>query len=151
VFAAVRYVRDSMPDTIDPHGRHVALALASFADTAGHAKPSTRQLADVTGLSLNTITARIRMLEDAGVIAVQRRDRRTSLYRFPVQSAVELSPSVAPRARQMSYPHLSQRRGNLSHPGRDSWKDPLETTATAAHTDERGTFLPGTGWVHPTG
>lgn len=151
MFAAVRYVRDSMPDTIDPHGRHVALALASFADTAGHARPSTRQLADVTGLSRHTIIDRIRVLEAAGVIAVQRLERRASVYRFPVQSAVELSTSGALRTRQASYPHLARSQVNLARSGRATWKEHLENTAPAAHTDERGTFLPGTGWVHPTG
>lgn len=114
MFASVRYVRDSMPDSIDPHGRHVAMALASFADTAGHARPSTRQLEQVTGLSRHTIIDRIRQLEHAGVIAVQRLDRRTSRYRFPVQAALA----------------------------------PARIERTTAHTDQRGTFLPGTGWVH---
>lgn len=113
MFGAVRYVRDEMPDAIDPHGRHVAMVLASFSDTTGHARPSLRQIERATGLSRPTIIDRIRQLEDAGVIAVQRLDRRTSRYRFPVQAA------LAP-ARQ----------------------------TTVAHTDERGTFLPGTGWVH---
>lgn len=115
MFAAVRFVRDSMPDTIDSHGRHVALAIASFSDTAGHARPSTRQLEEVTGLSRHTIIDRVRQLEAAGVLAVQRLDRRTSRYRFPVQ------PPITAAARYERTP--------------------------AAHTDQRGTFLPGTGWV----
>jgi DNA-binding transcriptional MocR family regulator len=147
MISAGRFVRDHTPDELDTTARLVAFALAAFSDAAGHARPSSRQLAASTGLHPETIARAIRRLEAVGMIAVQRRDRAVSRYRFPVQAPIgELSTSARPRAAQNSYPHLRGSAGESARPRAAHLKNHVEENARV-HTDDRGTFIPGTGWL----
>lgn len=72
-FAAIKWARsapilrrgDGKPDST---AHHVLLALATFADRDGRARPSVATLADATTLADRTVVESLRRLEDAGLI-----------------------------------------------------------------------------------
>jgi DNA-binding transcriptional MocR family regulator len=150
LFSALRYVRDDLPAGLGSNARHMALLLAAFMSTEGEAHPSMRQLAAAAGVHTSTVARGIAELEAAGVLAVVRPDaaeyhRRTpSSYRFP---HVDIS-DTARTMRAVSYP---QQRASSARTARTTRAigalTRLDTANSSAHTDSRGTFLPGTGWV----
>nr|WP_279577370.1 helix-turn-helix domain-containing protein [Pseudomonas sp. LA21] len=88
----------------DPTARHVLLCLANYADKHGRgAFPSVASLADDTGLSERTVQAKLRALEEQGIIAegnraiaaayITRRDRVPTCYDI----VLERGEPVAPR------------------------------------------------------
>lgn len=75
----------------DPTARHVLLCLANYADKNGRgAFPSVSSLADDTGLSARTVQAKLRALEEQGIVVegnravaaayINRRDRVPTCY-----------------------------------------------------------------------
>lgn len=75
----------------DPTARHVLLCLANYADKNGRgAFPSVASLADDTGLSPRTVQAKLRVLEEQGIVVegnravaaayINRRDRVPTCY-----------------------------------------------------------------------
>lgn len=142
MIAAARFVREHLPPDLDTSARLVAMALALFAERDGSARPSSRQIATATGLHPETIARAIRRLEAAGVVAVTRRDRRVSLYRFPVQD-VELSTTARPRTAQASYPHLRGSAENLRGSRAAHLESSLEKDARA----NGDLWISGSGWV----
>lgn len=104
MFAAVRWVRDAMPRTVDARARLVAFAIASSAEKTGIAKIGQRRLAEITGMHTKTIARCVDTLEDAGIFKVERLDRRRSVYVFPVEDP--LSPTARSRSAQLGYPQL---------------------------------------------
>lgn len=136
MFAAMRYVRDHV--RVDPIANHVALVIATYVK--GPTAPcSLRQIASVTGRHTRTVTRAIERLELAGVLAVERRPKVMSVYRFPVIDAIELSTAVAPRGAQVGSRHL--RAGGARSVA------PRGAHLSVEHLDPRGTFLPGSGWI----
>jgi pyocin large subunit-like protein len=88
----------------DSSARHVLLCLANYADKHGRgAFPSVASLADDTGLSERTVQAKLRLLEDLGVIVegnraiaaayITRRDRVPTCYDI----VMERGEAAAPR------------------------------------------------------
>lgn len=142
MIAAARFVREHLPADLDTSARLVAMALVMFADRDGTARPSARQLATATGLHTETIARAIRRLEGAGVVAVTRRDRRVSVYRFPVQD-VELSTAARLRTAQASYPHLRGSAEKLRGSRAAHLESSLEKDARA----NDGLWISGTGWL----
>ena len=53
--------------------RLVLLALADYADLAGTARPTVRQVAERTGLSMDAARAALRRVERAGYVAIEQR------------------------------------------------------------------------------
>jgi DNA-binding transcriptional MocR family regulator len=146
MLAAARFVREHLPAKLDTSARLVAFALATFADRDGHARPSSRQLATATGLHPETIANAIRRLEAAGVVAVTRRDRRVSLYRFPVQDP-ELSTTARPRTAQASYPHLRGSTEKLRGSGPAHLESSLEKDARV----NEPLWISGSGFIPARG
>lgn len=153
MIAAGRFVRDALAASkLDTSARLVAFAIASYADASGHATPSSRQLAACTGLHPETIAKAIRRLEAAGIVSVQRRDRRTSRYRFPVghlatATDAQLSTSARPRTAQMRYPHLRGSGTETARP-RTAHLERYASLETHEASDTAGDlFLPGSGWI----
>jgi DNA-binding transcriptional ArsR family regulator len=145
MIAAGKFVRDHLPPDLDKTARLVALAIALYTDSTGSGPVSNRQLQATTGLHAETIAQAIRRLEEAGVVAVQRRDRRVSHFRFPVTANVELSTAARVRTAQLSYPHL---RGNGVQTARlrtAQLKRPTEENARA----DGSLWISGTGWCAP--
>jgi DNA-binding transcriptional ArsR family regulator len=142
VIAAARFVREHLPADLDQRARLVAMGIALFADRDGSARPSSRQLATATGLHPETIARAIRRLEEAGIVAVTRRDRRVSVYRFPVQD-VELSTTARPKAAQASYPHLRGSDEKLRGP----WAAHLESSLEKDARANGDLWISGSGWV----
>lgn len=145
MIAAGKYVRDQLPAHLDKSARLVALAIALYTDSSGAGKVSNRQLQQTTGLHAETIAQAIRRLEAAGVLAVNRTDRRVSRYRFPVTGHVELSTTARVRTAQASYPHL---RGNGAQTARvrsAQLKRPTEENARA----DGALWIQGSGWCNP--
>jgi hypothetical protein len=72
-FRAIRWAK-SVPEIRSGDGRvdrvahHVLLVLATFADAAGHARPSVSTLAQETYIAQRTVTAVLGRLEAAGLI-----------------------------------------------------------------------------------
>lgn len=153
-FHVLRYVRDQLPDTLSATAHHVAVVLATFTDQAtGVAHPSVEQLARSTRRHTATVCRAIAELEAAGVLAVVRPDRAdwhrraTNRYRF-----VAVDELITARTRRAVQPVDIE--AHSAHPAR-AQRAPRatlngETLKMGAHTDERGTFLPGTGWVRQT-
>ncbi|WP_256568036.1 MULTISPECIES: helix-turn-helix domain-containing protein [Pseudomonas] len=100
----------------DSSARHVLLCLANYADKHGRgAFPSVASLADDTGLSERTVQAKLRLLEDLGVIVegnraiaaayITRRDRVPTCYDIVMERGEPAAPrqnergeTTAPRA-----------------------------------------------------
>jgi len=91
----------------DPTARHVLLCLANYADKNGRgAFPSVASLADDTGLSARTVQAKLRVLEEQGIVVegnravaaayINRRDRVPTCYDI----IMERGESTAPRTEQ---------------------------------------------------
>jgi DNA-binding transcriptional ArsR family regulator len=146
MIAAARFVREHLPADLDVRARLVVFAIATFADRDGTARPSSRQLATATGLHPETIARAIRRLEDAGVVAVTRRDRRVSVYRFPVQDP-ELSTTARPKAAQASYPHLRGSHEKLRGPIAAH----LESSLEKEHARDERLWISGSGWIPARG
>lgn len=113
MFAAVRWVRDLPQGTLDHRARLVAYAIASHADSDGSAAVGSRQLMQATGMHSETIARAIRRLEEAGVLGVERRPDRLSVYSFPTRDT--FSTTARPRAVRSAYP---QPRGSVDKTAR---------------------------------
>lgn len=99
----------------DPTARHVLLCLANYADKNGRgAFPSVASLADDTGLSARTVQAKLRVLEEQGIVIegnravaaayINRRDRVPTCYDIIMSRGEAAAPrtdergeSTAPR------------------------------------------------------
>ena len=143
MIAAARYVR-TLPVKLDTSARLVLLGIALFADRDGTARPSSRQLTEATGLHPETIAQAIRRLEAAGVLAVTRRDRRVSVYRFPVRD-VEFSTTARPRTAQASFPQLRGSAEKL----RGSRTAHLESSLENSVRADGAVWITGAGWCAP--
>ena len=104
MFAAIRWVRDAMPGTVDHRARLVAFVIASNAEKTGISKIGHRLIADIAGMHTKTVARCIDTLEQAGVFKVERLDRRRNVYIFPVQDPI--STTARSRTAQFNNPQL---------------------------------------------
>lgn len=147
MFQPVRYVRDHLPDDVDPVAAHVAIVIASFTDRNGLAEVGIRLLNQSTRLHPSTIVRAIRRLEELGVLAVDRRDRRRSRYRFPVTE--RLSTAVLPERTVVDDGAVLPERAARATRAR-TLDFSGENHRASAHTRANGEyFIPGSGWITP--
>jgi hypothetical protein len=112
LFSQVPYfVQDLHPSAAGSTALHVYMTIARFADnTTRECDPAQKTIAEVSGLSANTVWRAVRELVASGAIAETRRPGRTTLFwlpRFPQDR--QLSLLVPPPVGGQS-PH--QRRPN---------------------------------------
>lgn len=147
MFAAVRWVRDAMPGTVDHRARLVAFAIASFADRDGIADVGSLQLMAATGMHSETIARAIRRLEAAGVFVVTRSANRLSTYTFPTRDT--FSTTARPRAVRSGYPHphgsvgksARPRAARLDKPLLDNYSDVIRAQHPTSCTCAGGGFV----------
>jgi DNA-binding transcriptional ArsR family regulator len=130
-------------------------------DERGEAWPSLSTIASATGLDRRTVTRSLSVLENGGLLTRSK----GSTARHEPSSYTLLPRGVTPLGLGA---YTTGARGNddrklgASRPPKDNWKD-SDTRRKFFHdstgsksgrnngsetvTDERGTFLPGTGWI----
>ena len=149
-WAAIRYVRDDVPKIrplVDATARHVALVVATHADTrTGRAVVGLRRLSDLTGLHTATVQRALVRLEAAGVLAIDHRGAgKRHTYRFPV--AETLSTGARTERAVSESTGARATRAGCAHDARTLAKGVWLNEGVSQADDPRGRFLPGTGWV----
>ncbi len=104
--------------------KYVLLCLANcHNDSTGRCDPSIRYIAEKTGLNIKTIPGAILRLSEMGLLAIQKRGKRSPLYGFPIAQN---------RGNQYAEMGLYQKRGmgtpengkaNPPEPGHESKKE----------------------------
>jgi SOS-response transcriptional repressor LexA len=85
---------------------HILLALASYANADGVAWPSQQVLADATEQSVDSVQRHLRLLEERGLISIQRRPGRRGQW----PSLEYRLPFNRPRLAAHTEPHSAVRR-----------------------------------------
>lgn len=86
---------------LGPSGIAVYNALASFADSEGQeCYPTRKAIAHMLGLSRRTVSRKLRLLEELGLVSVEK---TKSSYRYlllepPAEAAAQTTPRVTPEA-----------------------------------------------------
>ena len=90
------YLRAVAPSSKLTSGdRLVLLTLAWYANDTGHAWPNSRTIGNDCGLHPTFVRRALARLVTAGVISAERRNGRSTVYRFPVHPSYQ-SPVLHP-------------------------------------------------------
>jgi hypothetical protein len=146
--------------TVGPTARLVYLALWAHANREGLAYPSVPTLAGATGLGRATVQRALRELTTHGEVVPKPRVGATTGYFLPELSTGGLTarpPGASQRGggaseRAKKGPHseaqkVVERSTERGAPKPKGGTAPPPQAGAVPFTDDRGTFLPGTGWV----
>ena len=141
----------------------VGVMLACHADPAGDCHPSIALLANETHLSPATVRRALDELEAAGTVVVTRRKGGVSVYRWANERAhpderahsdnrAQKRPQPRSKTGVTALTQMSARSDEVKRSGTAPRSKgdaaPPKGAASPVFTDERGTFLPGTGYIH---
>lgn len=148
MFAAVRFVRDHLPESIDATAHHVAMVLASFTDVAGETSVGVRTIARSAHMNAATVCRAIARLEEAGVVRVERTPDRRSAYRFPVATPLSTTARSGSTVALSTPARSGAGTARSGATNRAPWARALENEGTEEGApDSRDVFVPGAGWV----
>lgn len=80
--------------TVPPLAKLVLLRLADMADEDGACYPSVRHLSDSTGITERSVYRALLLLEGLGLVSVERRRGRPSLYRLDLGGCQGVTPDT---------------------------------------------------------
>jgi DNA-binding transcriptional MocR family regulator len=123
---------------LDPAARSVLVAIAYHANRWGRSWPSIDLIARDTGWTRKTISRAMASIEESGLVEVDRRHARSTLWIFPDEAC----PGRDSLTRQLSTGRDSEGIRRVT-----GTRDSVVESVKAARGAKNPTFLVGTGWV----
>ena len=132
---------------VSPEARAVWWAIASHANREDKAWPPRDVIARMAGMSVRSVSKYLRELEGAGLLITTRLDGGRNTYLLQLFAG---GAANSCRTSAASTNSVTSTNGGAKYTGKYTKKAESRSklsTSGVPFTDERGTFLPGTGWI----